>query len=106
MQRHFFKIRVSVVSSYCPLYLLCISRDFLSFVSFALSFSHLGSCSLNHVMDNFSSSASTVPCFDDYFEHNVWNHVLEMIFLEQVGGIFASYLVEIGQDCTFLSFFS
>ena len=46
-------------------------------------------------MDSLSSSASTVPSIDDYFEHNVWNPVLEMLFLEQVSGIFASYLVEI-----------
>ena len=74
---------------------MCISRDFWSFTSFALSLSHLGSCFLNHVMDKLSSSASTVPSIDDYFEHNVWNPVLEMLFLEQVSGIFASCLVKI-----------
>ena len=47
-------------------------------------------------MDSLSSSASTVPSIDDYFEHNVWNPVLELLFfLEQVRGTFASYLVEI-----------
>ena len=55
----------------------------------------MGSCFLNHVMDSLSSSASTVPSIDDYFEHNVWNLVLEMLFRKQVSGIFASYLVEI-----------
>ena len=35
-------------------------------------------------MDSLSSSASTVPSFDDYFAHNMWNPLLEMLFLEQV----------------------
>ena len=46
-------------------------------------------------MDGLSSSASTVPSIDDYFEHNMWNPLLELIFLEPANGIFASYLVEI-----------
>ena len=46
-------------------------------------------------MDRLSSSASTVPSIDDYFEHNVWNPLLEFLFLEQASGIFVSYLVEI-----------
>ena len=47
------------------------------------------------VMDRLSSSASTVPSIDDYFEHNMWNSLLELLFLGQANGIFASYLVEI-----------
>ena len=46
-------------------------------------------------MDRFSSSASTVPSIDDYFEHNMWNPLLELLFLEQVNGIFDSFLAEI-----------
>ena len=46
-------------------------------------------------MDRLSSSASTVPSIDDYFEHNMWNPLLKLIFVEQVNGIFASHLVEI-----------
>ena len=46
-------------------------------------------------MDRLSSSASIVPSIDDYFEHNMWNPLLELLFLEQANGIFASYLVEI-----------
>ena len=46
-------------------------------------------------MDSLSSSASTVPSFDDYFAHNMWNPLLELLFLEQVSGIFASFVVEI-----------
>ena len=61
----------------------------------ALSLFLLGSCFLNHVMDCLSSPASTVPSLDDYFEHNMWNPVLELLFLEQINGIFASCLVEI-----------
>ena len=47
------------------------------------------------MMDRLPSSASTVPSVDDYFEHNMWNPLLELIFLEQANGIFASNLVEI-----------
>ena len=46
-------------------------------------------------MDSLSSSASTVPSFDDDFEHNMWNPLLEILFLEQVCVIFASCFVEI-----------
>ena len=46
-------------------------------------------------MDSLSSSASTVPSFDDYFAHNMWNPLLELLFLGQVSGIFAPFVVEI-----------
>ena len=46
------------------------------------------------MMDRLSSSASTVPSIDEYFEHNMWNPQLELLFLEQANGIVASYLVE------------
>ena len=46
-------------------------------------------------MDRFPSSASTASSIDDYFEHNMWNPLLELLFLEQVDGIVDSYLVEI-----------
>ena len=36
-----------------------------------------------------------VPSLDDYCEHNMWNPLLDLLFLEEVSGIFASYLVEI-----------
>ena len=46
-------------------------------------------------MDRLSSSASSEPSIDAYFEHNMWNPPLELLFHEQANGIFASYLVEI-----------
>ena len=46
-------------------------------------------------MDSLSSPASKAPSIDDFFEHNMWNPLLEILFLEQVSGIFASCLVEI-----------
>ena len=46
-------------------------------------------------MDSLSSSVSTVPSFADYFSHNMWNPLLELLFHEQVGGIFESFVVEI-----------
>ena len=45
--------------------------------------------------DNLSSSAFVIPGFDDYFEYNMWNPVLELLFPWAGNGIFASYLVEI-----------
>ena len=46
-------------------------------------------------MESLSSSVSTVPSLDDYFEHGMWNRMLELLFLEQVSGIFASFVNEI-----------
>ena len=46
-------------------------------------------------MDRLSSSASTVPSLDDDFEHNIWNPLLNLLFLEQVSCSFASKLVDI-----------
>ena len=47
------------------------------------------------VMDRLSSSTSTAPSIDDYCEYNMWNLLLELLFFEQISGIFAPYLVEI-----------
>ena len=44
-------------------------------------------------MESFSSSVSTVPSFD--FTHNMWNPLLELLFLEQVSGIFEPFVDEI-----------
>ena len=46
-------------------------------------------------MDRLSSSASTASNVDDYFEHNMWNFLLELLFLKQVNGIVDSYLVDL-----------
>ena len=73
---------------------LCTSRELKSCVSLALRFFSVLLFS-HQVMDRLSSSASTVPSIDDYFEHNMWNPLLELLFLEQANGVVASYLVEI-----------
>ena len=54
-----------------------------------------GFCCFERAMDRHSSSASTVPSLDDDFEHNIWNPLLNLLFLEQVSCIFASKLVDI-----------
>ena len=46
-------------------------------------------------MDRLSSSVSTVSSIDDYFEHNMWNPLLELLFLEHVNGIVDSFLEDI-----------
>ena len=76
---------------------LCTSRELLSYVSLALSFSSLWVVVSQHMMDRLSSSASTASSIDDYFEHNMWNPPLELLFQEQGNGIVDSYLVEIDE---------
>ena len=49
---------------------------------------------LEQVMDSLSSSASTVPSPYECFEHNIWS-LLDLLCLEQVRRIFASFVVEI-----------
>ena len=102
MQRHFVKIGVSFVFIFGStvlfvhlawLMVVCVYCSQLSQFGFLLPQSR----------DGQSSSAFTVPSIDDYLEHNVWNPVLEMLFLEQVCAIFASYLVEIVLDKIALS---
>ena len=53
-----------------------------------------------------SSSVSVVPSFDDSFEHNMWNPLLELLFHEQVRSVFEPFvdkidLVEIAPSCHF-----
>ena len=65
------------------------------FTVFLLSVFLLGSCFLKRVVGRLPSSASTVPGLDEKFEHNMRNPLLELLFLEQISGIFASFVVEI-----------
>ena len=76
---------------------MCLTRS----QPFVFAFS--GSLLPQQVMDRLSSSASTVPSIDDYSEHNMWNPLLELLFLEHVNGIIASYLVEIDMAMIALS---
>ena len=43
-------------------------------------------------MDRLSSSASTASSIDDYSGHNMWNLLLNLLFLEHVNYIVDSYL--------------
>ena len=47
------------------------------------------------VMDRLSSSGSTVPSLDGYFEQNMRNPILELLFVQHVSGIFFSYPMQI-----------
>ena len=47
------------------------------------------------VMDRLSSPPSTATSVDDFSEHNMWNLLLELLFLEHVNGIVDSYLVDL-----------
>ena len=42
-----------------------------------------------------SSSASTASSIDDSSEHNMWNPLLELLFLKHANGIVDSYLVDL-----------
>ena len=97
MQRHFPNMGISIVFTIGFTVFFCSSHvHFWTLCVFLLSaFSFLGYWFVEQVMDSLSSSASTVPGFDDYFAHNMWNPLLELLFLEQVSGIFASFVVEI-----------
>ena len=92
MQRHFPKIGVSIVFTIefvvFVVQVTCISGSFC--VVLLSAFSILDYCVLEQVMNSLSSSATTVPSFDDDFAHNMWNPLLELLFLEQISGIFAS----------------
>ena len=46
-------------------------------------------------MESFSSSVSTVPSFEDVLLHNMWNPLLELLFHEQVSGVFEPFVDEI-----------
>ena len=46
-------------------------------------------------MESFSSSVSTVPSFEDLFSRNMWNPLLELLFHEQVSGVFEPFVDEI-----------
>ena len=56
-----------------------------------------GSLLSQQVVDRLSSSASTASRVDDYSEHNMWNPLLDLLFLKHVNGIVDSYLVDLDQ---------
>ena len=47
------------------------------------------------VMDRLSFHMSTVASIDDFSGHNMWNPLLELLFLEHVTGIVDSFLKDI-----------
>ena len=46
-------------------------------------------------MDRLPSSASTASSIDAYSELNMWNPLLELLFLKHVNDIVDSYLVDL-----------
>ena len=100
----FSNIGFSIVFTIEFIMLLCIYVPYGRLCFLLSAFSLFGgSCFLEQVMDRFSSSASTVPSIDDCFQHNMWTPQLELLFLEQANGIFASFLMEIDLDMIALS---
>ena len=43
-------------------------------------------------MESLSSSVSTVPSFEDVFSHNMWNPLLDLLFLEQTSSVFVLFV--------------
>ena len=94
----FTKIGVSVVFTIgFIVFLVHLTRFFITLVFLSLSFPYCTwvLCSLEQVMESFSSSVSTVPSFEDAFSHNMSNLLLELLFHEQVSGIFEPSVDEI-----------
>ena len=52
-------------------------------------------CSLGQAMESPTSSISTASRFGEYFAQNMWNPLLELLFLEQTGGVIVLYVEEI-----------
>ena len=98
MQRHYLKMEViDVFTLGIIVFIVHLTRTFWCYLcscSQPSSF-QLGFCFLEQVLERVSSSVSAVPSFDDYFAHNMWNSLLELLFHEQVSGIFESFVVEI-----------
>ena len=46
-------------------------------------------------MESPTSSVSTASSFGENFEHNMWNPLLELLFLEQTSGVIVLYVEEI-----------
>ena len=72
-----------------------VSPSFVLLVLSLFVFACSGPLLSQLVMDRLSSSASAASSVDDYFEHNMRNPMLELLFLKHVFDIFDSYLVDL-----------
>ena len=96
MQHHFLNIGVSVGFSDRVHRALCAFHvTYGSCVSSALSLFPLGSCFLKQVMTDSLHPRLPFRVSTTTLAHNMWNPLLELLFLKQANGIFASYLPEI-----------
>ena len=46
-------------------------------------------------MESTTSSVSTASSFGEYFAHNMWNPLLEVLFLEETSGVIVLRVEEI-----------
>ena len=46
-------------------------------------------------MESPTSSVSTASSFGEYFAHNMWNPLLEVLFLEETSGVIVLFVEEI-----------
>ena len=46
-------------------------------------------------MESPTSSVSTASSFGEYFAHNMWNPLLELLFLEETNGVIVLHVEEI-----------
>ena len=79
----------------CASYVQCVLFVFASSVFLLWAFRlRMYTFSSEQVMESLSSAISTAPIFDDYFVHNMWNPLLELLLHEQVSGIFGTFVDE------------
>ena len=52
------------------------------------------SCSSGKAMESPTSSVSTSSSSGESFAHNMWNHLLELLFHVQISGVFVPFVVE------------
>ena len=61
----------------------------------AFCFDFLSVIASQQVLDRLSSSDPIASSIDDYSEQNMWNPLLELLFLEHLNGIVDFHLVDL-----------
>ena len=97
MQRRYLKMGVSAVFTIgFIMFLVFLTCIFVSSVILLSAFfSRVSLCSSEQAMESPTSSVSTAASFGEYFAHNMWNPLLELLFLEQTSGVIVLYVEEI-----------
>ena len=95
MQRRYLKMGVRAVFTIG--FFVSLSRAYSVFGDFTLSLffpAHL-LCSSGKAKERPTLSVSTASSLGEYFAHNMWNPLLELLFLEQTSGVIVLFVEEI-----------